>query len=153
MAYTWDKVTDDRIIKLHPEIRDNAIAFINAVDNKIGIKLRITQGLRTIQEQDDLYVIGRSKPGAIVTNAKGGRSPHNYGLAIDVCQMLDGKAIFNLDFSKIVSIAKECGFAWGGDWKSFKDKPHFEIMFGNTIDNLYNKVLNGKVIDKMYPII
>ena len=40
-------------------------------------------GLRTFAEQDALYAQGRSVPGSIVTNAKGGESPHNYGCASD----------------------------------------------------------------------
>ncbi|MGN7308723.1 M15 family metallopeptidase, partial [Bacillus subtilis] len=42
----------------------------------IGIPIVITQGLRTVAEQDALYAQGRSKPGKVVTNARGGYSYH-----------------------------------------------------------------------------
>src|SRR4051812_45095106 len=44
----------------------------------------VTQGLRTWKEQDALYEQGRTKPGKIVTKAKGGQSYHNFGLAVDI---------------------------------------------------------------------
>jgi peptidoglycan L-alanyl-D-glutamate endopeptidase CwlK len=88
---TWDKVTDNRILKLHPAIRELATNFINTVQYGLDIKLRVTQSLRTYAEQDDLYAQGRTKPGRIVTNAKGGYSWHNFGLALDVVEILDGQ--------------------------------------------------------------
>jgi len=47
--------------------------------------LRFTHTLRTHAEQDKLYAQGRTVKGSIVTNARGGQSYHNYGLAIDIC--------------------------------------------------------------------
>ena len=140
---TWDKVTDVRIAKLHPAIRENAEQFINEVE-KIGIKLRVTQGLRTIQEQNDLYAIGRTIPGKKVTNAVGGKSYHNYGLAIDVCQIDGRMADFDPDWLKIVPIAEKYGFAWGGKFKTIIDKPHFEKTFGHSTSDLFKQ-------NKTYP--
>lgn len=109
-----------------------------------GIPIVITQGLRTIAEQDALYAQGRTKPGAIVTNAKGGYSNHNFGVAIDFALLMpDGKNVSwdmkregngngHADWSEVVEEAKKLGFAWGGDWVSFKDTPHFEMTFGLT---------------------
>jgi peptidoglycan LD-endopeptidase CwlK len=45
-------------------------------------------GLRSFEDQDELYAQGRTKPGNIVTNARGGDSLHNYGLAADF--VIDG---------------------------------------------------------------
>jgi hypothetical protein len=45
------------------------------------------QGVRTFAEQDALYAQGRTRKGLRVTNAKGGQSYHNYGLAAD-CALL-----------------------------------------------------------------
>lgn len=108
----------------------------------IGIPIVITQGLRTIAEQDALYAQGRTKPGSRVTNARGGYSYHNFGVAVDfVLLMPDGKSVSwdtvrdgnsdkQVDWIQVVRIAKELGFAWGGDWVSFKDMPHFDMTFG-----------------------
>ncbi|MBC1801136.1 M15 family metallopeptidase [Listeria booriae] len=87
---------------------------------------------RSKAEQDALYAQGRTKPGQIVTNAKGGQSNHNYGVAVDLCLYTDdGKNVVWETTSKrwlrVVAIAKSVGFKWGGDWTSFKDYPHFEL--------------------------
>lgn len=129
---TWDKFSDARIAKLHPKIRADATAFINTVEAKTGIKLRVTQGFRSFKEQNDLYAQGRAKPGKIVTNAKGGESYHNYGLALDVCEIRGRQAIWECDWKKIAPIGKALGWEWGGDWTKFKDRPHFQKAFGKS---------------------
>ena len=75
-------VTNRRIRELHPRLGIAARQFINTVEGELGIQLRITQGYRSIAEQDALYAQGRTAPGEIVTNARGGQSYHNYGLAL-----------------------------------------------------------------------
>jgi len=113
---------------------------------------RLAYTLRTNAEQDALYAIGRSKPGKVVTNAKGGQSYHNYGLAVDIVLLKDtnGDGTFetaswetNVDFDgdgvadwvEVVRIFKEFGWEWGGDWK-FSDKPHFQKTLGKSIREL-----------------
>jgi peptidoglycan L-alanyl-D-glutamate endopeptidase CwlK len=98
---------------------------------KEGIYICVAQGYRSKADQDALYAIGRSKSGKIVTNAKGGQSNHNYGVAVDLClYSADGKTVSwqtGGPFSKVVAAMKAEGFKWGGDWRSFKDNPHFEL--------------------------
>lgn len=131
-----DKISASRIDTIHPAIRDYARNFINEAENT-GIILRITAGYRTFEEQDHLYEQGRTAPGKIVTNAKGGDSPHNYGLAIDVVPMVGGQPDWNSTlWEQISDIGKDAGFSWGGDFKSIKDKPHFEKLFGLNIYDL-----------------
>ena len=109
-----------------------------------GVPIVITQGLRTIAEQDALFAQGRTKPGAKVTNARGGYSNHNFGVAIDFALLLpDGRSVSwdmkrdgdgdgRADWMEVVEEAKRLGFSWGGDWKSFVDNPHLEMTFGLT---------------------
>lgn len=70
-------------------------------------------------------------------------------MAIDVFDIKDGKIVKhapNGDIMKtIVKIAKSHGFSWGGDWKTFKDYPHFAKSFGYTWKQLFNKVNNNKM--------
>lgn len=117
-----------------------------------GVPIVITQGLRTIAEQDALYAQGRTKPGAIVTNARGGTSFHNFGVAIDFALLMpDGRSVswdtkrngdLDLlpDWDEVVTEAKRIGFAWGGDWRSFVDMPHFEMTFGLSTAQYRNGV-------------
>ncbi len=38
---------------------------------------------------------------------------------------------------KVSGTGKKIGFEWGGDWKSIKDYPHFQITFGESVSELY----------------
>ncbi len=138
---TWDPITNERITGLHPVIRMKATNLINQVESELGTQLRISQGRRTIEEQNALYAQGRTTPGKIVTKARGGSSYHNFGLAFDIVG-IEGKSInYNLDYSTISTIGKEMGLQWGGDFKSIIDKPHFQMTFGRSTKyllQLYN---------------
>lgn len=161
-----DKITLDRISKLHPKVREEATQIYNEIVAALtgNATVRFAQGLRTFTEQDALYAQGRTKPGSKVTNAKGGQSIHNYGLAIDIVLLVDTNkdGIYETaswdrlkdfdgdkvaDWMEIVKIFKSYGWEWGGDWTSLKDYPHFEKSFGKTWQQL--QVLhNNKKVDK-----
>lgn len=160
-----DKVTSDRIDKLHPKIR-NEVRYLVEKANAQLIKhseIRIVQGLRTFSEQNALYSKGRTTAGPKVTNAKGGQSLHNYGLAIDFCLLIDGKEIsWDLkkdwdgdkvaDWMEVVKIFKDAGYEWGGQWK-FKDNPHLQKVFGYTWQDLLELHNTGNVDNNGYVII
>lgn len=98
-----------------------------------GLPIGIAQGFRTKQEQDDLYASGRTRPGKIVTYAKGGKSNHNFGVAVDLFVYADGgkRAEFPAPpdprLKRIVAAMKRYQMQWGGDWGSFPDYPHFQL--------------------------
>ncbi|MDF2002688.1 M15 family metallopeptidase [Bacillus pumilus] len=124
---------------IHSVVKESAIEMIKQA-YKEGIYVQITSGYRSFAEQNKLYAQGRTAPGKIVTNAKGGQSNHNYGLAIDyVLLSADGKKALwtvNEKWRRVAQIGKSLGFSWGGDWKSFKDYPHLEMMGGMTLSQL-----------------
>ena len=91
------------------------------------IDIIITQGFRSFAEQNALYAKGRTQPGAIVTNAKGGQSSHNFGKAFDICFLINKKDTYVGPWEKVGAIGEKCGLVWGGRWTKFVDKPHFEI--------------------------
>ena len=141
----WDEVSDSRINNLHPLVREKARQFINRVEKELGIKLRVTSTLRTYAEQNELYAQGRTKSGAIVTNAKGGESNHNFGTALDVIPIVNGQPDWSTKhWQEIATIGKSVGFQWGGDWKGLVDKPHFEMQFGNSLAQLRQKYESGQ---------
>lgn len=130
---TWDNKTDEKINKLHPELRGIASKFINEVEKRLGHRLRITDGYRTFAEQDKLYAQGRTTAGKIVTKAKGGSSYHNFALAFDCYFTKNGKVDFSKAInSEVAKVGKELGLEWGGDWASFKDMPHFQLTKGSV---------------------
>lgn len=158
-----DKLTLERISFLHPKLREEALEIYDEiVDSLTGNAIcRFTFTFRTFAEQDKLYAQGRTKPGPKVTNAKGGQSYHNYGLAIDVVLLIDRDkngtyetASWNTkpdydgdgksDWQEIVAIFKRYGWTWGGDWK-FVDAPHFQKTFGYSIMQLQNLHKNNKI--------
>lgn len=132
--------------ELHPIVAEKSKRVVNQAAEK-GINIVITDGFRSRERQNALYARGRSKEGNIVTYVEGGESYHNYGLAIDFALQLDnGNVIWdtqhdgngngNSDWMEVVTIAKNLGFEWGGDWRGFKDYPHLQMDFGLSIGQL-----------------
>lgn len=123
------------IDKLHPQLQVCVNKFLEEC-RKQGLNVLITETLRTQEEQEELYAQGRTKPGKIVTNCKGYQSPHCWGVAFDFCRNVKGKEYDNTDgfFERVGEIAKtifdntEYDLFWGGDFKTFVDKPHVEMV-------------------------
>ena len=95
-----------------------------------GIACAVTSGRRTIAEQNELFAQGRTKPGQMVTKAKGGQSPHNFGFAVDLCPYRPGtkQLWWNCPddiWHVIHDTAEAMGLDSGYDWK-FQDCPHIE---------------------------
>jgi len=156
---TKDPITIKRIDLLHPDERASVHTMYDEICEALTGKAvcRFSHTLRTDKEQDELYAQGRTKAGKKVTNAKGGQSFHNFGLAFDIVLIIDGKeASWNTlkdfdgdkvaDWMEVVAIAKEHGWEWGGDWAKFKDAPHFQKTHGKTAAQL--RALRGK---NLYP--
>ncbi|WP_084028804.1 M15 family metallopeptidase [Bacillus sp. J33] len=126
---------------VHPVVKESALEVIKRAYEE-GIYVQISSGYRSFAEQNALYAQGRTKPGNVVTNAKGGQSNHNYGLAVDYFLVSDdGKRALwtvNAKWRRVAAIAKSLGFAWGGDWKGFVDYPHLEMMGGLSLRDLQN---------------
>ena len=121
--------SEARLEIVHPEL---AARIRRAADRllKAGIVIEVVQGLRTYAEQDALYAQGRTKPGKRVTNARGGQSNHNFGLAVDVCPFRNGKPDWDAPHSvwqQIGDAGKFEGLEWGGDWTSLVDLPHLQL--------------------------
>src|SRR5688572_22354555 len=95
----------------------------------VGIELLVTSTWRDFQAQDALYAIGRTTQldRKKVTNAKGGKSWHQFRCAYDVVPIIGGKAQWNSPLWKeIIRIGKQVGAEAGAEWKSFPDRPHFQ---------------------------
>jgi peptidoglycan LD-endopeptidase CwlK len=133
---------------LNPIVKERSNQLIQQSAKK-GIVIVITDGFRSVEDQDQLYKKGRTTDGNIVTKAKGGESYHNYGLAIDFAlktpsgnviwdRQYDGNGNGKSDWNEVVALAKGLGFDWGGDWAQFKDYPHLQMDFGLTLAELQN---------------
>jgi len=126
---TVDPRSEKCIATLLPEVRPFARALVqNAA--AAGITIKIISGLRTYVEQNQLYAQGRTvvPPDNRVTNARGGFSNHNFGIAFDVGVF--EKGVYLGDSPKYAAVGvlgQELGLDWGGKWKTFKDMPHFQL--------------------------
>lgn len=134
--------------ELHPVVRERSSQLIQQAADS-GIVIVITDDFRSAEDQDRLYEQGRTAAGNIVTNARGGESFHNFGLAIDFAiktpseniiwdRQYDGNQNGKPDWDEVVILAKALGFEWGGDWAQFKDYPHLQMNFGLTLADLQN---------------
>jgi len=115
---------------------DRVLAHMDA----IGWPMLVTDGLRSIAQQQALYAQGRTTPGPdvsakrplgrTVTKADGvrKRSKHQSGRAVDCCFLVDGKPSWaeTLSWSLYGAAAEAEGFSWGGRWPT-PDKPHIEL--------------------------
>lgn len=158
-----DNISIQRAAKLHPKIRNEVPTILAEIQSK-GIGIRITQGLRTFEEQANIYNQGRTLPGKIVSNAKPGSSFHQYGCAVDFCLLhSDGSVSFSMsedlnknklsDWKEVVNIFKSHGWSWGGDWVHSKDTPHFEKTFGHTWQDMLKLKEDKKVDNEGYVLI
>jgi len=137
--------------------RDKNLLFPGFAQQLLSFEARLAEkklpfslfmGLRTFEDQDELYAQGRTKPGNKVTNAKGGDSWHNYGLAADY--VLDGQPekpglqwSWNItmdlnadgynDWREMADLAEACGMEAGYFWMKFPDAPHVQNRFGLTL--------------------
>jgi peptidoglycan LD-endopeptidase CwlK len=175
-----DPITTNRIKLLHPEL----IPLVSKCYDRIVKDLtgnaicRFTSTYRSYAEQDALFAQGRTRlfdaKGnrlGVVTNARGGQSYHNFGLAIDFCLLIrtptsNGRfvqASWNTrndfdadgvpDWMEIVKIFKDAGFEWGGDFKSIKDMPHVQFTYGHSVTILRERLQKGMTVanNPLYP--
>lgn len=160
-----DKISLDRAVLLHPKVRAEVIDCIEKAEAGLpaNMAVRIVQGLRTIDEQNAIYAQGRTKPGKIVTNARGGKSYHNYGLAIDFALIRDndGNGSYEelswdtsrdadkdgqKDWQEVVKVFEAAGWQWGGKFATIVDAPHLQKTFGKTVSQLFSLYNAGKFI-------
>lgn len=121
-----DKRTEDNLLTLQPlaalKVRQMMTALRGLAD------WRLICGLRTYDEQDKLYA-KRPK----VTNARGGQSMHNFGIAADVCLFRGGVDIWTPSegpksiYNPVAALAHKLGLVWGGDWRSPYDPGHVQL--------------------------
>lgn len=129
---SFDTASESNIITLIPKAQVEARQFLNIAKNNSTTDIRILSGTRTYAQQDELYGHGRNgDTNPIVTNAKGGQSNHNFGIAWDIGLFdTNGNYISSDDgyisFSTMV-LPMMTTIEWGGNWIDFKDYPHYQL--------------------------
>lgn len=143
---TFDIRSEGNIFSLIPQAQILARQFLNKII-QTGEDVRIISGTRTYSEQDVIYKQGRfGSKLPKVTNARGGQSNHNFGIAWDIGIFEDGH--YSTLESKYKKIATDVSgsfpqLQWGGNWTSFKDYAHFQFKAVSDsvmmIRNLFEK--------------
>ncbi|MBR8701172.1 hypothetical protein IX317_000071 [Fusobacterium sp. DD29] len=136
----FNKKSKSNLIGLHPQL----VAFAEELLSVSPYYFIITAGVRTAEEQNKLYQQGRTIPGKKVTNCDGYKYKSNHqvkndglGYAFDIAIVLGNK--LNWDPAKYIELVKSArgllakfNIEWGGDWKNFKDYPHFQLKEGKN---------------------
>jgi hypothetical protein len=120
------KQTETQYEGVHPEIVEFWKAMQKACKAR-NIPVLAFEMLRSEERQYELYVAGRSL-------AKGGDSPHQYGMAVDIVHAVKYWQISKKEWDIIGSIGKEVArkrnikVEWGGDWEKLWDPAHWQLM-------------------------
>jgi D-alanyl-D-alanine carboxypeptidase/Mannosyl-glycoprotein endo-beta-N-acetylglucosaminidase len=126
-----DSRSTANIATLLPTMQTMATDFLSrakAWAQSKGLDVVVTEGLRSLERQKELYAQGRTKPGPIVTKAKPGQSNHGTGRAMDVAIIKNGKVVDDKSlWAELGKIGKASGLRWGGEFKSIYDPEHFEL--------------------------
>ena len=131
--FKFSKNSLKKLEGLHPNLQNFFMELIKISPYDFSI----TQGIRTTAEQNKLYQ-HRTTPGKIVTNCDGYKLKSSHqtksdglGHAGDIAVLVNNKITWSERYYKEVAMAarilmQKYNIEWGGDWKNFKDLPHFE---------------------------
>lgn len=112
-----------RLVGVHEDL----VAIVKRAADLTPIDFIVTEGLRTIERQKQLVAKGASRTM---------KSRHITGHAVDLAAVLDGEVRWDwplyaklADAMKTAADELQIPVEWGGDWRSFKDGPHFQLPF------------------------
>ena len=122
MSFRLSQRSRARLKGVHPAL----VAVVQASIARSPIDFMITEGLRTPERQAMLVKAGASRTL---------RSRHLTGHAVDVAALVEGRVRWDWPLYRQIAevfkaVAAEQGTAltWGGDWRTLKDGPHFELV-------------------------
>ncbi len=133
---------------LHPYFRDRVLELIRICKSK-GIELEVVETFRTHAKQNEYMSMGKK-----FTRSGGGRSKHQYGLAVDVVPVVGDSAQWANThlWKKIGLVGEQLGLRWGGRWKHPYDPGHFEWTNGITTAHLASGIFpKVPASEKTYP--
>lgn len=132
--------SSDSISSLDPYVAQQARNFL-ALTRANNLDVRIISVFRSWDDSDSLYAQGRTAPGPVVSNARGGESYHNWGLAFDAAPFENGVISNDMNKYRLMgSLGQQAGLEWGGTFKDIVDYPHFQNTFGLSTEDLLNGI-------------
>lgn len=110
------------IADLRADVRANCVIFLDLC-KEAGLPVLVTETVRDDEYQRYLARMGYAAKNATRPTFHGVKA----GLAFDICKNVKGHEYDDPSFfARCGQIGKQVGFSWGGDWKKFPDKPHFQ---------------------------
>ncbi len=126
MSYTLSARSVSRLNGVHPDL----VRIVKRAIQITEVDFTVLEGLRTVERQKQLVASGASK----TMNSRHLKAENGYGHAVDVAPVINGEVSWDWPlYHKIAKAMKqaanELGIAveWGGDWKGFKDGPHWQL--------------------------
>ncbi|CAB3705640.1 M15 family metallopeptidase [Achromobacter piechaudii] len=116
-----------RLIGVHPDL----VAVVKLAIQRSTVDFMVVEGVRTLAQQRDYVAKGASR----TMSSYHLPQTDGFGHAVDLAPLMGGAIPWNnwSAFSDLAAVVKACAaelgvpVEWGGDWKSFKDGPHFQI--------------------------
>lgn len=146
-------INSRKLEDLHPYVAYLAQELIDQA-HAAGIDLLVTSTFRDNESQAQLYAQGRTAPGPVVTNARPGYSFHQHHCAFDVVPLKNGKPLWSTSgpdgqvWATLGQLGVNLGLEWAGNWKTFREYPHFQYTAGLTITDF----LNGRTLDDVIEV-
>lgn len=113
--------SDGRLKDVHPDLAKVVRRAAAMSDLMFGV----SEGLRSAARQRQLVAAGASQTM---------RSRHLTGHAVDLVAMVDGEVRWDWPlYRRLAATMKRAAadlhipLEWGGDWRTFKDGPHFQL--------------------------
>jgi len=121
MSFRLSSRSRARLVGVHPALID----VVEAAITRTPVDFMITEGLRTAERQAVLVKAGASRTT---------RSRHLTGHAVDVAALVEGRVRWDwplygriAEAFKAAALELKAPLIWGGDWKTLRDGPHFEL--------------------------
>lgn len=116
-----------RLIGVHPDLVD----IVKLAIQRTAVDFTVVEGVRTVAQQREYVTKGASQ----TMNSYHLPQADGLGHAVDLAPLVRGVIPWNdwQAFADLAGVVKACAaelgvpVEWGGDWKSFKDGPHFQI--------------------------
>lgn len=119
--YNLSAKSKGRLKGVHPDL----VKVIHRAIQITPIDFTVLEGMRSVKRQKYLFDTGKSK----TMNSR-----HLTGHAVDIAPWVDGTISWDWAYywplaDAVKKAAKEVGIEveWGGDWKTFKDGPHWQL--------------------------
>lgn len=121
MAITLGQRSLSRLEGVHPDL----VRVVKRAAANSDLDFTVLEGLRTAARQKQLFDLGATK----TMNSR-----HLTGHAVDIAPMVGGTVRWDwplyhqlADVIKAAAAEEKVPIVWGGDWRTFKDGPHWEL--------------------------